>query len=161
MRAAGHCAHLARPVKAWAALHSPRARVLPGLSDGQPVTDAAGRPDKRPHYIRIGDQPVFGMAALWDASTRDDGSVVESCAVITVPANAVMNVIDGTEGTNDGRMPGILTREDQEVWRLHGTPAEAFACLKPYSDELTIAYPVSVRVNSVKNNDEGLTQATA
>lgn len=100
------------------------------------------------------------MAGLWDASTRDDGSVVESCAVITVPANAVMNVIDGTAGSNDGRMPGILTRDDQEVW-LHGAPEEAFACLRPYSDELTIAYPVSLRVNSVKNNDAGLVEEMA
>ena len=140
--------------------------ILParGFYEWQPVTDAAGRPAKRPHYIRIGDQPIFGMAALWDASTKEDGSVAESCAVITVPANAVMNVIDGTSvsngGTHDGRMPGILTKEEQEVW-LHGTPAEAFGCLKPYSDELTIAYPVSLRVNSVKNNDAGLVEAVA
>ena len=111
---------------------------------------------------------MFGMAGLWDASTREDGSVVESCAVITVHANAVMNVIDGTSvasvaqtgGSNDGRMPAVLTREDQEVW-LHGTVEEAFACLKPYSDELTIAYPVSARVNSVKNNDAGLVEEAA
>ena len=104
------------------------------------------------------------MAGLWDASTRADGSGIESCAVITIPANAVMNVIDGTsvgnEGTHDGRMPAILTREDQEVW-LHGTVEEAFACLKPYSDELTIAHPVSTRVNSVKNNAAGLVEAVA
>ena len=94
--------------------------------------------------------------------------MVESCAVITVPANAVMNVIDGTSvasvaqtgGSNDGRMPAVLTREDQEVW-LHGTVEEVFACLKPYSDELTIAYPVPVRVNSVKNNDERLVEEAA
>ena len=103
---------------------------------------------------------ITALAGLWDASTRDDGSVVESCAVITVPANAVMNVIDGTAGSNDGRMPAVLTREDQEVW-LHGTPEEAFACLKPYSDELTIAYPVSTPVNSVRNNDERLVEEVA
>ena len=112
----------------------------------------------------MGDQPVFGMAGLWDASTRMDGSVVESCAVITVPANVVMNVIDGTSvsngGSNDGRMPAILTVEAQEAW-LHGSAEEAFACLTPYSDELTIAYPVSTRVNSVKNNDERLVEAVS
>ena len=112
---------------------------------------------KQPCTIRVGDQPVFGMAGLWDASTRADGSVVESCAVITVPANAVMNVIDGTVGTNDGRMPAILTVEAQEAW-LHGSAEEAFACLTPYSDELTIARKVSSRVNSPKNNDEGLVE---
>lgn len=101
------------------------------------------------------------MAGLWDASTRDDGSGIEPCAVITVPANAVMNVIDGIADSNDGRMPAVLTREDQEVW-LHGTVPlsvkAAFACLKPYSNELTIAYPVSTRVNSTRNNDAGLVE---
>ena len=76
------------------------------------------------------------MAGLWDASTAADGSGIESCAVITIPANAVMNVIDGTAESNDGRMPAVLTLEARQTW-LYGTPAEAFACLKPYSDELT------------------------
>ena len=60
--------------------------------------------------------------------------------MITIPANAVMNVIDGTSvsngGTNDGRMPAVLTPEDRHTW-LYGSKEEAFACLKPYSDELT------------------------
>ncbi len=78
--------------------------ILPALGfyEWQAIADAAGRPGKQPWYIRVGDQPVFGMAGLWDASTRADGSVVESCAVITVPANAVMNVIDGTAVGNVG-----------------------------------------------------------
>ena len=105
------------------------------------------------------------MAGLWDASTRADGSGIEPCAVITVHANAMMNVIDGTSvasvaqtgDANDGRMPAVLTREAQEVW-LHGTAEEAFARLVPYSDELTIAHVVSARVNSPKNNDERLVE---
>ncbi len=36
-------------------------------------------------------QPVFGMAGLSDASTRADGSGIEPCAVITIPANARMH----------------------------------------------------------------------
>ena len=42
----------------------------------------------------------------------------------------------GSQRTNDGRMPAVLTLEARQTW-LYGTPAEAFACLKPYSDELT------------------------
>ena len=93
-------------------------------------------------------------------ATAADASVVESCAVITIPANAVMNVIDGTADTNDGRMPTVLTLEARQTW-LYGTPAEAFACLKPYSDELTIAHRVSLRVTSTKNNDLGLVEEAA
>ena len=95
------------------------------------------------------------MAGLWDGSTKEDGTVIESCAVITLPANEVMNLIQNTVGTNEGRMPAILHLADQEAW-LHGTPEQAFACLKPYEDELTIGYKVSARVNSPKNNDAGL-----
>ena len=75
------------------------------------------------------------MAALWDVSIKEDGTRVESCALITVLANQVMDVIDGTDtktaGTNDGRMPAILTRAAQEAW-LRGSAADAEACLKPY-----------------------------
>ena len=107
--------------------------------------------------------PTHQVPALRRADPESDagGAVVESCAVITVPANAVMNMIDGTSvangGTNDGRMPAILTVEAQEAW-LHGSADEAFACLTPYSDELTIALKVSSRVNSPKNNDAALVE---
>ena len=46
------------------------------------------------------------------------------------------------------------------MW-LHGTPEQAFACLKPYEDELTIAHSVSAWVNSPKNNDAGLVEEVA
>jgi putative SOS response-associated peptidase YedK len=127
--------------------------ILPALGfyEWQPVTDAAGRASKRPHYIRIGDQPVFGMAGLWDASTAADGTVVESCTLITMPANRMMAAIhNGRE-----RMPAILAREDHEAW-LSADADAAFACLKPCADELMIARPVSSRVNSPKNNDATL-----
>ena len=100
------------------------------------------------------------MAGLWDGSTKEDGTVIESCAVITLPANQVMNLIQNTTGTNEGRMPAILHPADQEAW-LRGTPEPAFACLKPYEDELTIGHKVSSRVNSPKNNDAGLVEEVA
>ena len=100
------------------------------------------------------------MAVLWDCSTSEDGTVIESCAVITLPANEVMHVIQNTAGTNEGRMPAILHPANQEAW-LHGTPEQAFACLMPYEDELTIGWKVSARVNSPKNNDAGLVEETA
>ena len=81
--------------------------------------------------------------------------MIESCAVITLPANEVMNLIQNTAGTNAGRMPAILHLADQEAW-LRGTPEQGFACLKPYEDELTIGCKVSARVNSPRNNDAGL-----
>ena len=100
------------------------------------------------------------MAGLWDGSAKEDGAVIESCAVITLPANQAMNLIQNTAGANEGRMPAILHPADQEAW-LRGTPEQAFACLTPYEDELTIGCKVSARVNSPKNHDAGLVDEVA
>ena len=86
--------------------------------------------------------------------------MIESCAVITLPANEVMNLIQNTAGANEGRMPAILHPADQEAW-LRGTPEQAFACLAPYEDELTIGCKVSPRVNRPKNNDATLVEELA
>jgi putative SOS response-associated peptidase YedK len=48
-------------------------------------------------------------------------------------------------------MPAILREEDHEAW-LNGTPDEARAVLKQYPSDLMVAYKVSTRVNSPKNN---------
>ncbi len=122
-----------------------------GFYEWQVLEDAGGKPAKQPWYIQIGDQAIFGMAGLWDASTAADGSVVESCTLITLPANRMMALIHNTRQ----RMPAILERSRHAAW-LAGDADEAFACLTPYADELMIARPVSTRVNSPKSNDPGL-----
>jgi putative SOS response-associated peptidase YedK len=119
--------------------------------------DAQGR--KAPYLISVADQELFGFAALWDRSTRDDGTVIESCVHITMPANALMADIHNT-GNNPHRMPAILRAEDREAW-LKGTPEEARAVLQQYPADLMSAYEVSTRVNSVKNNDPTLIKPVA
>jgi putative SOS response-associated peptidase YedK len=112
-----------------------------------------------PFYITVADQDPFFLAGLWDKSTADDGTVIESVTVITTPANALLAGIhnsrkaQGTRGLleqEERRMPAILAKEDHETW-LSGTDEEAFALLKPYPAELMVAWPVSGRVNSVRN----------
>jgi putative SOS response-associated peptidase YedK len=51
---------------------------------------------------------VFGVAVIWERSVTDDDGVVESCALVTVPANPLLAEIDSTTG----QMPAILRRED-------------------------------------------------
>jgi putative SOS response-associated peptidase YedK len=110
--------------------------------------DAHGR--KAPYLITVADQELFGFAGLWERSVRADGTAVESCAHITMPANELMRDIHNG-GNRPYRMPAILRREDHETW-LHGTAAEARSVLEPYSADLMLAYEVSPRVNSVRNN---------
>jgi putative SOS response-associated peptidase YedK len=52
-------------------------------------------------------------------------------------------------------MPAILANEDRDAW-LSGSPEEAWSTLKPYPDEHTVAWRVSTRVNTPKNNDAEL-----
>lgn len=114
---------------------------------------------KVPYLITLSDQEVFGFAGLWDRSVREDGTAVESCAHITMPGNALLTEIHNT-GLHPGRMPAILRREDQEAW-LRGSSAEALAVLRPYPAGLMVAYRVSTRVNSVRNNSPDLIEPVA
>jgi putative SOS response-associated peptidase YedK len=108
---------------------------------------------KQPYYIHASDQDVLGFAGLWSRSSADANAVTESCALITLPANALMTQIDNTKS----RMPAILRREQREAW-LSGTAESAGAALSAYPDELLVAYPVSLRIDSPDNNDENLVE---
>jgi putative SOS response-associated peptidase YedK len=114
--------------------------------------DRYGR--KAPYLISLADQELFAFAGLWDRSIKDDGSVVESCVHMTMPANALMADIHNT-GNNPHRKPAILRFEDRAAW-LEGSLEEARAALAPYPADLMVAYEVSSRVNSVKNNSPDL-----
>jgi putative SOS response-associated peptidase YedK len=110
--------------------------------------------EKHPFFIHLADQEVFGFAGLWDRSVRADGTAVESCAIITMPGNELMSRIHNT-GNNPHRMPAILQAADLDAW-LEGGAGEARAVLGPYPQDVMVAYQVSTRVNSPKNNDEQL-----
>lgn len=123
--------------------------LLPALGFYEWHLDGSGH--KQPYYIHLADQEVFAFAGLWDRSVPARGDAVESCAIITLPANALMAQIHNSRQ----RMPAILRREDQEAW-LMGTLDDARAALAPYPAELMVAYPVSTRVNSPRNDGPDL-----
>ncbi len=106
---------------------------------------------KQPWYIHLADQPLFGLAGLWDASTAADGTVLESCTIITMPANPFMAEIHNSKA----RMPGLLRRADHAAW-LTGDADAALECLKPYPEEFMQAHTVSTAVNSPRNNEQRL-----
>lgn len=119
--------------------------------------DAQGR--KAPYYIHLADRDLFAFAALWDKSIKADGEAIESVVHITLPANELMRDIHNT-GNNPHRMPAILKKEDHEAW-LNGSVDEARAALTQYPSNLMVAYEVSARVNSPRNNDASLIEAVA
>jgi putative SOS response-associated peptidase YedK len=88
---------------------------------------------------------------LYPTSTGADGVAVQSCTIVTMPANKLMAEIHNVKH----RMPAILAKEDRDA-RLTGTPEEAFSVIKQYPDTHMVATPVSTRVNTPKNNDSKL-----
>jgi putative SOS response-associated peptidase YedK len=108
---------------------------------------------RQPHFIRLLDRSVFGVAAVWDRSVSDDDDVIESCSIICVSPNDLIVRIANT----DGHMPAILRRKDYQTW-LRGTPVAAMATLRTYNKSGMHAYPVSPRINSIAPDDSGLIQ---
>jgi len=111
---------------------------------------------RQPHFAGVVDRSVFGVAAFWTRSESEDDDVIESCAVITVPANPLIAALTGSES----RMPAILRRKDYASW-LTGTPVQAKAALHAYPDKWMRMHAVSPRVNSIKHNDVGLIRPIA
>ncbi|MGA8706771.1 MAG: SOS response-associated peptidase [Steroidobacteraceae bacterium] len=111
---------------------------------------------KQPFFIHAADQPMFAMAGLWDRSRSADGSVLESCTIVTMPANALLAQIHNAPGK--GRMPAVLPSGALDAW-LNGSLEQAREVLQPYPAELLVAWPVSTRVNSPKNDDPELVAA--
>ena len=122
--------------------------ILPALGFYEWQVRDAG---KQPFYIHLTDQKLFGFAGLWDASTAADGSVLESCTIITMPANPLMAGIHNAKA----RMPAILRREEHDAW-LRADVEAALRCLRPYPQDDMTAWPVSTVVNSPRNNEPRL-----
>ena len=121
-----------------------------GFYEWQMLPDAP----KQPWFIGLANKEIMPFAALWDRSVKADGTVVESFAIITLPANELMAKIHNEKQ----RMPAILRMEDVEVW-LSGTPEQAKSALIQFPAEHLRAHKVSPRVNSAKNDDAALLDA--
>lgn len=109
---------------------------------------------RQPYFVQAKDSPVFAVAALWDRTETEDGDVIEGCAILTVPANALLASIQ----TATKEMPAILRTEDCGAW-LRGTPVEARALLRTFPEELLTGHAVSPRINSLTCDDAALVRS--
>lgn len=104
---------------------------------------------KKPLYVRLKDNGPMMFAGLWDQWKSPDGSVIESCAIVTTTANDLIKTLHA-------RMPVILAVEDIELWLdLHATDPEQLKPLfKAYASDKMEMYPVSDSVNSPRNDTD-------
>ncbi len=105
---------------------------------------------KKPFRIIRTDKNIFSVAGLWDTWTTEKNQIIETFTIITVKANQLVDIIHN-------RMPAILFEDEEKIWIDEGIKtADALELLKPYPSELMYAYPVSTRINNVRNNSPEL-----
>lgn len=114
-------------------------------------TGKTGAGSKQPYFIRPSATVLMAFAGIWETFLGADGSEIDTAAIITVPANGLMRQLHD-------RMPAIVHPKDFDRWLdCRGTSvADALSLVPPVPDDYLEAFPVSTRVNSVRNDDEGL-----
>jgi putative SOS response-associated peptidase YedK len=107
----------------------------------------AGSKVKQPWFIVLGDSEPMAFAGLWEQWRTPEGEELESCSIIVTEANEIMRPIHE-------RMPVILAPDDWNAWL--GTESRDIQALqnllKPYPAEDMVAWPVSTKVNSPRND---------
>lgn len=103
---------------------------------------------KLPFCFTLADESVFAFAGIWERWKNPQDRWIKSCSILTTTANEL------TRDIHD-RMPVILPREVYDLWLDPGFTelSELQPLLKPYPAESMRRYPVSQRVNQVKNDD--------
>ena len=101
---------------------------------------------KFPWYFQFQDERPFAFAGLWDHWRAPDGTVLETCSLITTTPNEVVSRFHD-------RMPVILRDGAVDLWLDPAVeePAQLQPLLAPVPGALMKATPVSPRMNSVRH----------
>ncbi|NQW73100.1 MAG: SOS response-associated peptidase [Actinobacteria bacterium] len=115
-----------------------------------------GKPVKQPFFIHAADGSSLAMAGLyewWRDPSREEADPLAwrlTCTILTTDASDEV-------GRIHDRMPMTIPREDWAVWLDPATAGpRASELLRPPTGPGLEAYPVSVAVNSVRNNSPEL-----
>jgi putative SOS response-associated peptidase YedK len=109
---------------------------------------------RQPNLVRRADGEPMAFAGLW-STWRDpaepDAEPVRTFTIITTGANATLAPIHD-------RMPAILPASAWDAWLdpAPAEPGELLALLAPAPDDLLERFPVSRRVNDVRNEGPDL-----
>ena len=98
---------------------------------------------KQPHFFRLKEGRIMGLAGLWEIWENGDGEILESCSILTTPANQLVGEIHD-------RMPLIVAPENYSAWLAPSleNPEEAVPFL-PFPAAAMESWPVSGYVNTV------------
>lgn len=114
-----------------------------------------GTGPKQPFYFRARDDQPLALAGLWEKWSPPNEETVASAAIVTCAANSEFTSIHD-------RMPVIFLSQAQRDRWLQAEPledADAATLLVPSPVGVLEARPISIRVNSVRNDDPSLIEA--
>jgi putative SOS response-associated peptidase YedK len=103
---------------------------------------------KQPYYIHLRGGRPFAIAGLWERWQGTEGSVVESCTLLTTQPNDLVRPLHN-------RMPVILHPQDYQLWLDPGMQQadRLKPLLRAYPPAEMAAYAVSRFVNAPRNDD--------
>ena len=106
------------------------------------------RAGKQPLHIGMADGRPFGLAGLYERWLSPEGEVLDTCTIVTTSASAALRAMHD-------RMPVIVPSPHYARW-LDPANADVADLVAPWSGEPLRVYPVSTRVNAVRNDDAQL-----
>jgi putative SOS response-associated peptidase YedK len=111
---------------------------------------------KQPFFFRMREESPFGLAGLWERWEGEGGQAINSCTMMTTEANEVLRPVHD-------RMPVILHPDGYDAWL--DTDVRKLDLIKemlrPYPAEEMTSYPVSMAINSPRNQGAELMEQKA
>lgn len=102
-----------------------------------------------PYRFELKPKGMFAMAGLWDEYDDEDGNMIHTFMVITVPSTSAVAEISE-------RMPAMLTRDEIAVWtNAEASEEQLLDCLHPFAGQLEY-FSVSPRIADVKADDASM-----
>ena len=104
---------------------------------------------KQPFCFEVGEGELFAFAGIWDGWRNSEGQWIKTCSILTTTPNPLTSTVHD-------RMPVILDPDSYDLWLDPGMQnvAAISELLKPYEANPMRCYPISGRVNNVKNDDK-------
>lgn len=106
---------------------------------------------KQPHFIHLKNRHPMAFAGLWERWKSPDGSLIESCSILT-------NASAGWMAQIHDRMPVILSADSFALWLDPAVqePSRLQPFFKPYAEGEMTAHTVSSQVGCPKNQGKAL-----
>lgn len=106
-----------------------------------------GQKRRQPWRVEARDGGILALGAIWESWRDPEGDPLETCTILTVPANETIEPIHD-------RMPVIVARGDIAAWLSpKRSVGDAKALCHPAPDDLLDCWRVSFAINTATNDD--------